>query len=65
MDWNVRRQESKVPETEKRDASIEFSSEDGVYLIAQNNGSFVWQIRYCPWCGTDLTATTAESENSN
>jgi hypothetical protein len=56
MDWNVRRQEPRVPEAEKRDASIEYLPDFGVYLIAQNNGSFIRQIRYCPWCGAGLSS---------
>jgi hypothetical protein len=56
MDSNTRRQEPWVPESEKRDASIEFIAEFGVYLIAQNNGSFALQIQYCPWCGADLSS---------
>jgi len=56
MDGNIRTQEPRVAEADKRDASIEYLSDHGVYLIAQNNESFIYQIRYCPWCGADLSS---------
>ena len=46
MDWSVRTRQPGVPEAEQSDASIEFIPDFGAYVIAQNNGMFIAQIRY-------------------
>ena len=47
-----------VPETDLPDAEIEFRG-DGLmgqptWLLRAHWGEFVYPIKYCPWCGSEL-----------
>jgi hypothetical protein len=45
---------AKVSEAEQPDALIEFSAERGWLLWLPQTASYCREVRYCPWCGTEL-----------
>jgi hypothetical protein len=51
-----RRRQPKIPESEQRDAYVEFDGETGFWCLQGPGGTYSMVIAFCPWCGSDLEA---------